>query len=183
MNSNVYYKFELHSREEYYRKNKQIFDVIYNDDFVIKYHSLIVSKGAFAFINSLASIYCLKFLLKNNYDLKLVGKNFGKIIFIGIFNANLLLRNFKKEYPFDNKSEANQNYFIIFSKSLVNHNFCLAKDLYLILFLYNLKFLLNKSNKNVNLIGIEENNDRNRNTKLEEIEALSQENPSLNEKI
>jgi len=147
MNSNIYYRFELYSREEFYRKNKPIFNEIYNDPFVKKFHNIIVSRGTFAFMQSFASLFFLRKILKNDFKLKIFGKTFAQLILIAIINANLFLRNFKTEFPFDNSSEANnQNYFILFSKSLVNHNFCLVKDLYLVLILNNLRFLFMKEN-------------------------------------
>jgi len=139
MNTSIYYKFELYSRDEYYRKNKNVFDDFYNDEYVKKAYNAIVNKYTFIFWQSLASIYYIYFLYKNNFRLTNVGKVSLKILIFMIFNANLTLRSFNKEYPFDNSSERKQGKFLIFAKIFLNHNFCLTKDLYLILFLYNIK--------------------------------------------
>ncbi len=194
MNSNIYYQFELFSREEYYNKNKKILDKIFKDEFVNKAHLLLVNKWNFFAVSSLMTIYYLKDVSKYNFALNRLSKNSVKLFLFVFLNVNIFLRSFDKEFPIDGESEVKQDKIILFSKSLVNHNFCLIKDLYLILVLYNLKLIFApKSTINIKITNESSKLNFNKNSELaleldKDIEdireiSLSEKNRLLNNKI
>lgn len=137
MNTFIYYKFEKFSKEEYYNKNKYILKGIYSNDGISSIHNKIVNKYTFYAVEALTLG-----ILFRNFDFKKFEffKFTNKIIKFGIvsiLSINLFLRNFQNEI----KNECDSNKIINFSKSLVNQDFCLQKDTYLILAIFSIKKL------------------------------------------